>query len=93
MRAGGNDATTDLVQLIRSGIDLSSLAAYVRNEVRANFAVEHSFHDLDFTLDGTPDLPSPTQLLNRHEQQQVTHHRSESVSGHSSYSTDPSLNR
>src|ERR1700761_6425862 len=39
IRAGGTSATEDLIRSIRSGIDLSQLAAHVRNECRTSIAI------------------------------------------------------
>lgn len=63
IRVGSTQAIEDLIQAIRSGIDLSQLAAHVRNELRSNHVAHQAFDQLDFTLDGPPGLPSPTQLL------------------------------
>jgi hypothetical protein len=65
LRAGDSQATNDLAALIRTGTDLSSIAAYVRNEVRANLTIEHAFLAIDFHIDGDHGLPSPMELLNR----------------------------
>ena len=65
LRAGTLESTMDLAALIKTGTDLSSLAAYVRNEVRAHLAVERAFLAIDFHSNGHFELPSPTQLLNR----------------------------
>lgn len=97
VRAGGARSTNDLVDIVRSGIDLSSLAAYVRNEVRASMAVEQAFHTIDFNMDSRLDLPSPSQLLSRIDSgQQIqvpnSHPPSESTSGSTS-NYDPSLSR
>jgi hypothetical protein len=88
MRAGSLQSTNDLVDFVRTGIDLSSLAAYVRNEVRASMAIEQSFHEIDFNMNNGLDLPSPSQLLNRMDSaqsmqphnQQLSHPESESTS-------------
>lgn len=99
IRAGGARSTNDLVDIVRGGIDLTSLAAYVRNEVRANLAVEQSFHDIDFNMNSGLDLPSPSQLLSRMDSQQAgllqtSASASESTSGSASnYGTDPALGR
>lgn len=98
VRAGGSRSTNDLVEFVRTGIDLSSLAAYVRNEVRANLSVEQAFHDIDFNMNtGGLDLPSPSQLLSRLDSgqlaipnsHQASHPGSESTStSASNYATD-----
>jgi hypothetical protein len=95
VRAGNSRSTNELIDMIRSRIDLSSLAAYVRNEVRANMAVEQAFHTIDFNMDSGLDLPSPSQLLSRMDsgQQmplQPSHPGSENTSGSTS-NYDPAL--
>lgn len=54
----------DLVRVIRSEVDLSQVAAHVRNECRSNMAIQQAFDVIEFVIDGPPELPSPTQLLN-----------------------------
>lgn len=63
MRVGSIETTEDLVGTIRSGVDLSQIAAHVRNARRTNPAIESSFADIEFVIDGPEELPSPTQLL------------------------------
>lgn len=63
-RAGTIATTEDLVATIRSGVDLSQLAAHVRNARRANPAINSSFADIEFLIDGPEELPPPGQLLN-----------------------------
>jgi hypothetical protein len=65
LRAANTGITNDLIHLIRADTDLSSIAAYVRNEVRANPSAELAFQSIDFYIDGNSDLPSPAQLLSR----------------------------
>ena len=86
-RAGTLASANDLVQLTRNGTDLSSLAAYVRNEVRANLAVDQAFQCIDFHIDGNSGLPSPDQLLSRMEL------KSETSGGTNGFNTDSSLSR
>lgn len=102
IRAGGARSTNDLVDFVRSGIDLASLAAYVRNEVRANLGVEQAFHEINFNMSEGLDLPSPSQLLSRvdssqqvqPQSQQLSHPGSESTSGSASiYASDPPVSR
>lgn len=62
-RAGDVNTCNQLVQAVRVGTSLSQLAAQVRNEARSNRAIEQAFHDLDITIDGPSELPSPRQLL------------------------------
>jgi len=63
-RVGSDETCGDLVGMIRSGVDLSQLAAHVRNARRANPDIESSFADIEFVIDGPEELPSPRQLLN-----------------------------
>lgn len=62
IRGGGYSATEDLIRVIRSNVDLSQLAAHVRNECRANIAIQQAFDKIDFVIDGGSELPSPSQL-------------------------------
>lgn len=62
-RAGDEDATRDLLGIIASGVDLSQLAAHVRNTRRSRPDIERAFSEIDFVIDGDEDLPSPEQLL------------------------------
>ncbi|KIW73494.1 hypothetical protein PV04_01607 [Phialophora macrospora] len=62
IRAGGFSATDDLIRTIRSDVDLSQLAAHVRNECRANIAIQQAFDKIDFVINGGPELPSPSQM-------------------------------
>jgi len=48
--------------MMRSGVDLSQTAAYVRNECRANAMVERAYNEIDFTMDGPVELPGPVQM-------------------------------
>jgi len=63
IRVGDYEANNDLVRIIRSGVDLSQLAAHVRNECRANLAIQRAYEQIDFVIDGPRELPSPTQIL------------------------------
>ncbi|EXJ95432.1 hypothetical protein A1O1_00553 [Capronia coronata CBS 617.96] len=63
IRAGDADANNDLFRVIRSRVDLSQLAAHVRNECRANLAIQQVYEQIDFVIDGPRDLPSPDQIL------------------------------
>lgn len=58
-----NAANSNLLNTIRSGVDLSQLAAHVRNARRSNPSIEAAFSDIEFVIDGSADLPSPTELL------------------------------
>ncbi|KIW96008.1 uncharacterized protein Z519_03074 [Cladophialophora bantiana CBS 173.52] len=62
VRAGSFNATDDLLRVIRSGVELSQLAAHVRNEVRTNIAIQQAFEQIEFIIDGGPELPSPAQM-------------------------------
>jgi hypothetical protein len=62
IRAGGSTATEDLIRSIRSEVDLSQLAAHVRNECRTNFAIQQAYDKIEFVINGGPELPSPSQL-------------------------------
>lgn len=65
VRVGDANANNDLARVIRSGVDLSQLAAHVRNECRASRAIQQAFDEIDFTIDGPLELPSPSQVLGR----------------------------
>ena len=84
IRAGNAEANADLVRVIRSGVDLSQLAAHVRNECRSNMMIQEAFEAIEFVIDGPRELPSPGTLLSE-AYPPVFHHRrqSESNSDHS----------
>jgi len=63
IRAGDFNANNDLVRLIRSEVDLSQLAAHVRNECRANVAIRHAYDRINFVIDDPEVLPSPNKVL------------------------------
>ncbi|EXJ89485.1 hypothetical protein A1O3_02552 [Capronia epimyces CBS 606.96] len=63
IRAGDFDANSDLIRVVRSGVDLSQLAAHVRNECRSNVSIQQAYEQIDFCIDGPLELPSPTQVL------------------------------
>lgn len=63
VRAGDSESRQDLMELIRSGMELSQLAAHVRNTRRTNPAIDHAYSLIDFSIDGGEELPSPVQLL------------------------------
>lgn len=63
LRVGNTKTAEDLVTIIRLGVDLSQLAAYVRNARRMNIAIDSSFADIKFVIDGLEELPSIEQLL------------------------------
>ncbi len=62
-KAGSSQSANDFAHLVRNGADMSSLAAFVRNEVRSTEVLQRAFESIDFHIDGPSDLPSPTQLL------------------------------
>jgi len=62
IKAGSWSAVDELVRIIRSGVDMSQAAAYVRNERRASAVVEKAYDETDFTMDGSVELPSPLQM-------------------------------
>lgn len=49
---------------IRSTVDLSQIAAHVRNARRADPAIEEAFSQIQYVLDSSEELPSPSILLN-----------------------------
>lgn len=49
---------------IRSTVDLSQIAAHVRNTRRADPAIEEAFNQIQYVLDSSEELPSPSMLLN-----------------------------
>ncbi|KAK5052553.1 hypothetical protein LTR84_002418 [Exophiala bonariae] len=63
IRVGDDEANRDLYRVIRSGVDLSQIAAHVRNECRANIEIQQAYDEINFVIDGPRGLPSPTQLL------------------------------
>lgn len=62
-RAGDLEAQNVLVETIRLTVDLSQVAAHVRNARRADPAIEEAFSKMEFSLDGGEELPSPSHLL------------------------------
>ena len=98
IRVGDDEANIDLVRVIRSGVDLSQLAAHVRNECRANLAIQKAFDDINFLIDGPRELPSPTQLLSQLPAHELLHpsismgsESSETSANH--FTGDPKSNR
>ncbi|KAK5069158.1 hypothetical protein LTR64_008690 [Lithohypha guttulata] len=63
LRVGAPDTISDLLDMIRSGVDLSLLAAHARNARLSDPAIEESFATIEFIIDGPKELPSPTALL------------------------------
>jgi hypothetical protein len=62
IRAGTITAQEDLLRVICSNVDMSQLAAHVRNECRANVAIQQAYEAIDFTINGGLSLPSPADL-------------------------------
>jgi len=62
IRAGGHTITEDLIRVIRSSVDLSQLAAHIRNECRANISIQRAFDRIEFLIDRGGELPSPSQM-------------------------------
>jgi len=62
-RVATQQDTDDLLRVVRSGVDMSQLAAHVRNALRMSPEAQEEFNTLDFVIDGPRELPSPTQLL------------------------------
>lgn len=69
IRAGDFQANDDLVRMIRSGVDLSQLAAHVRNACLSDPEVERAYGMIEFSIDGPEDLPSHDQILGHMEHQ------------------------
>jgi hypothetical protein len=55
--------TDDLLRFIRTKADMSQVAAHVRNTLRMNPHAQEVFNSIDFVIDGSLRLPSPSQLL------------------------------
>ena len=89
IKSGAAHSQNDLAHLIRNDTDLSSLAAFVRNEVRANLTLQQAFSSIDFHINGPSELPSPSQLLHRMEAY-TSPPESESNSGASNFPSNPS---
>jgi hypothetical protein len=79
IRAGDMDANRDLIHMIRSGVELSQLAAHVNNGCRANRAIQRAYDNMDFLLDGTENLPSPAHILNEISPSRTACHASSAV--------------
>jgi len=63
IRAGDFDANNDLIRIIRTDVDLSQLAAHVRNECRASIAIQQAYNQIVFKINGPRELPSQDQIL------------------------------
>ena len=63
IRAGNFQDTEELLRQIRSGVNLSQLAAHVRNALRTDKDKQSVFNSIEFTIDHGSELPSPTQIL------------------------------
>lgn len=90
IRVGSAEATSDLLDTIRSGVDLSQLAAHVRNARRADPAIDQAFLSINFIIDGPEELPSPEQLLQSMQQGRSQSPR-DSQSDGADASTNPML--
>jgi len=53
----------DLLRFIRTKADMSQVAAHVRNALRMNPYAQEVFNSIDFVIDDSLGLPSPSQLL------------------------------
>lgn len=60
--AGTVKGTTDLLETIRTGVDLAQLAAHVRNMRRASPLIDEAFAEINFVIDRPESLPSPIEL-------------------------------
>lgn len=65
IRVGDFRANQELIQLIRADVDLSQIAAHVRNECRSNHEIQQAYNAIEFVIDGEEHLPSPYQILNQ----------------------------
>lgn len=65
IRIGDDRANYELMRLVKSGCDLSQLAAHVRNERRSNYEIQQVYDTINFEIDGEEELPSPSQILLR----------------------------
>lgn len=63
IRAGSKQATDDLLDAIRSGVDLLQLSAHVRDARRADPAIDQAFSEIVFVVDRSEELPSTKHLL------------------------------
>jgi hypothetical protein len=63
IRAGDMLANQELTRVSRSNVDLSQLAAHVRNECRANLSTQRAFESIQFVTDGPKELPPAGQIL------------------------------
>ena len=64
IKAGTQQDADELVYQIRTGMNLSQLAAHVRNAVRSSEEKQHEYDKIEYVIDGGSDLPSPGQILN-----------------------------
>jgi hypothetical protein len=89
IRAGDMLANQELVRVIRSNVDLSQLAAHVRNECRANLSIQRAFESIHFLIDDPKELPSAGQILGSAAPPSVDGiPPGRTLSGHSSHSTN-----
>lgn len=92
IRAGDHVSYGELIRLIRSEVDLSQLAAYVRNECRTNLAIQNAYESINFIIDGGDHLASSTQMLGQYPLQATTSRGSDSEGdNNTSYMNDVSM--
>ena len=72
-------------------MDLSQLAAHVRNTCRANPKIDEAFSAIYFVIDGGEDLPSPKQLMDSLMNGQSRRYSSDGSGGSGSGETLPPL--
>lgn len=63
IHAGNSQQANHLISLIKTGVDMSQLAAHVRNGIRSNIDLQRAYESMTFDVDVHPSLPSPDQLL------------------------------
>lgn len=64
LRAGSDETVRTLVIVVQSGVDLSQVAAHVRNAVRSEQAIQVVYDETTLHIDGQQDLPSATAIFN-----------------------------
>jgi hypothetical protein len=55
--AGDAQQINDLIDVIRTGVDLSQLAAHARIGIRSSVALAQAYNAIIFEMDGPPQLP------------------------------------
>lgn len=63
LRAGSAETIKTLLLTVQSGIDLSQVAAHVRNAVRSELAIQTAYDETVFDIDSTHNLPSASSML------------------------------